>query len=310
MQIARLYPVVAMLVVEVAFSACEAHSSAAATPFVANALPTLHATRVSVYVTQANGASDGVVYGYTANNKANRLPVCTITGQKFDHSQIAVDASGNTYLPNLETGAIEVYGPNCGALLASVLDPFGADVDVALGSNGTFFGVARSSVSICTMSGCASELTDPSIFQLETAAVDASGNVWATFYNQKGAPSLIVWPKALMPGKLVSGYVNSSTPGDLSFDRRGNMLSLQTLFPHVFVYRCNLTTTTCTNTKTVTLRAGALFGALNASNSDFQVSDYPNNKVDVYSYPAFTFEYSYNRGFKQNYSVQGIAQMP
>lgn len=65
----------------------------------------------------------------------------------------------------------------------------------ALGPNGTFYGAGGSYVSICTLSGCASELTDPSIKQLETAAVDSDGNIWASYYNQSGAPSLIVWAK-------------------------------------------------------------------------------------------------------------------
>lgn len=88
------------------------------------------------------------------------------------------------------------------------------------------------------------------------------------------------------------------------------MISLQTLFSHVYVYRCNAETATCTNTKTISLRSAALYGPLNAANTDFQVSDYPNNAVDVYSYPGFTFKYTYNRGLRQNYSTQGLAQTP
>jgi hypothetical protein len=159
---------------------CGARDGSAPASFVVpSTLSQLRAPRVNVYVTQANGSSDGIVYGYGANNKANRAAACTITGQKFDHSQIATDASGNTYLPNLQTGAINVYAPDCGKLIAAVKDPYGADVDVALGKNGTFYGAGRAHVSVCTTTGCTNELTDPSIFQLETAAVDASGNVWA-----------------------------------------------------------------------------------------------------------------------------------
>ncbi len=282
-------------------------SSAANRP-AAGAFPGVRAGGVSVYVTQANGAADGIVYGYAAGNKANRVPACTIAGQKFDHSQIAVDASGNTYSPNLEASTINIYAPHCGTLSASVKDPYGADLDVALGDGGTFYGVGGRHVSICTTGGCTGQLTDSSIFQLETAAVDASGNVWASYYNQKGAPSLIIWPGGSMPGKTVNGYVNQNTPGDLAFDRSGNLLALQTLFPRVYIYQCDASAATCTNTKIVALRSGSLYGALNASNTDFQATDYEGNAVDVYSYPSFTFRYTYNRGLKQGYSAQGIAQ--
>ena len=294
-----------------AMTGCDGRNAAGPATFSApGALSRAHATAVSVYVTQANGALDGIVYGYGANNKRNGAPVCTITGQKFDHSQIAVDASGDAYLPNLEASTVGIYGPDCGSPIASVKDPFGADIDVAVGASGTFYAVGTSHVAVCTTGGCASELTDALISQIETAAVDLSGNVWAAYYNQKGTPSLIVWPGAAMPGKPVSGYVNQSTPGDLTFDKKGTLLSLQTLFPHVFIYRCSAATASCTNTKTVTLHAGSLFGALNASNTDYQATDYEGNAVDVYSYPSFRFKYTYNRGLKQGYSSQGIAQTP
>jgi hypothetical protein len=121
-------------------------------------------------------------------------------------------------------------------------------------------------------------------------------------------PSLIVWLGGSMPGKPVSGYVNQNTPGDLEFDQQGTLVAHQTLFAHVYLYQCDAATATCTNTKTITLRTSALYGALNASNTDYEVTEYPNNAVDVYSYPAFTFKYKYNRGLKQGYSTQGIAQ--
>ena len=35
-----------------------------------------------------------------------------------DQSQIAVDASGNVYSPNLKTGDIDIYAPQCGKLRA------------------------------------------------------------------------------------------------------------------------------------------------------------------------------------------------
>lgn len=250
-----------------------------------------------------------MIFGYRARNKSNRAPECSIGYQNFAQSQIAVDASGNVYSPDFRTGDISIYGPNCGSLIASVNDPYGSDVDVAVGKKGIFYGVGGTHVSVCTLSGCTSELTDSSIKQLETAAVDGGGTVWASYYNQRGVPSLIAWT----PGgdvQIMSGYVNQNTPGDLMFDNRGRLVSLETQRFKVYVYQCDVYEAICFKPKTHRLKARSLFGSLNAANTNFQATDYANNAVDVYSYPHFKYEYSYSRGLKASYGVQGIAQVP
>jgi hypothetical protein len=299
----------------IALAGCAARGDSASYASTSGALPQTQreasaSARAEVYVTQSNGSANGIVFGYGARNKRNNVPQCTLTGQKFDHTQIAADAAGNIYSPNLETSEINVYAPNCGALLASVKDPYGADVDVALGTGGKFYTAGNTHVSACTMSGCTSELTDPSISQLETVAADAHGNVWAAYYNKGGVPSLIVWPGGSMPGKPVSGYVNQNTPGDIQFDKHDTLVSLQSLFTHVYIYHCDVAAATCTNTKTISLHGGSLFGALNAKNTNFQATDYEGDAVDVYAYPSFKYEYSYSRGLLSGSSAQGIAEAP
>jgi hypothetical protein len=268
------------------------------------------AASVGVYVGQANGSSDGIIFGYPSTNKSNKAPICSIGSQNFDQSQIAVDASGNVYSPDLETSTINIYAPDCGSLVASVNDPYGSDVDVAVGSHGTFYGVGGTHVSVCTLSGCTSELTDSSIKQLETAVVDSGGNVWASYYNQSGVPSLIVWILKTKNSQIMNGYANQNTPGDLMFDDRGELVSLQTRFTHVYVYNCDVYEAICFKPKTHTLQASSLFGSLNAANTDLQVTDYANDSVDVYSYPSLKYKYSYSNGLMPTYSVQGIAQVP
>lgn len=263
--------------------------------------------RAGVYVGQANGSSDGIVFRYRAAERRNQAPACSIASQNFSQSQIAADAAGNLYSPNVATGAVDVYGPACGNLIASVADPYGAPLDVAAHASG-FYAAGGTTVAACTLNGCSSALTDPSIFQLETVAVDSHGNVWASYYGQSSGPSLIVWPGGVMPGRVVTGYVNQNTPGGLLFDRQDRLISVQTLFTHVYTYRCSAAKATCRNTAIFSLQAASLFGALNARNTNFQATDYANDSVDVYAYPGFTYEYSYNRGLLPGYSVQGIAQ--
>ncbi len=263
--------------------------------------------RAGVYVTQANGASDGVVFGFKARNRANDRPSCSIDNQTLTQSQLGADASGNIYVPDAKTSAVNVYAPNCGGLVGSFVDPYGSPVDVTV-HGATIYAAGGDHVAVCSTSGCTSALTDPSIFQLETAAVDSKGNVWATYYNQGFAVSLIVWPGGSMPGHPVSGYANQNTPGDLLFDRHDRLVSVQTLFSHVYTYRCDASKAACANTGIFALKGGSLFGALNAKNTNLQVTDYKNGSVDVYAYPSFAYEYSYSRGFMPNYSVEGIVQ--
>jgi hypothetical protein len=265
------------------------------------------AARAGVFVTQANGSTDGMVFGFKAPNKTGQPPVCSIGSQNFDDTQIAADLAGNLYLPNVETSVIGVYSPNCGQLVRGIADPYGSAVDVAVHGN-TIFAAGGQTVAVCTTSGCASSLTDPSIFQLETTAVDSKGNVWASYYNQTGAVELIVWPHGKMPGRVASGYVNANTPGDLIFDKNDTLVSIQTRFSHAYVYHCNAATAACTNAAIFTLHGTSLFGALDARNTNVQITDYGDGAVDVYAYPSFTYEYSYSRGFMPNYSVQGIVQ--
>jgi hypothetical protein len=108
----------------------------------------------------------------------------------------------------------------------------------------------------------------------------------------------------------MNGYVNRNTPGDLMFDKRGRLVSLQTGFFRVYVYKCDVYEATCFKPKTFRLKAASLFGSLSAANTDFQATNSANNSVDVYSWPRFKYKYSYSRGLKASYGVQGIAQVP
>ncbi len=264
--------------------------------------------RAGVYVAQANGSSDGVVFGYGPHNKANKAPSCSITGQTFGETQIAADPKGRLYLPNVATDAIAVYAPHCGALLRTIPDPSGSDVAVAAVDGSLFAAAGGTHVSVCRNGTCSRKLTDDSIFQIESVAVDHLGNVWASYYNQGFAVSLIVWPNGSMPGRVVKGYVNENTPGGLSFDIHDNLVSIQSRFNHVYVYECAAGVANCINTGTFALKAASVFGSLDAKSTNYQVTDYANNSVDVYRYPDFTYEYSYDRGLRSGYSVEGIVQ--
>jgi len=262
--------------------------------------------RAGVYVAQTNGAGDGLVFGYVAANRRNRTPSCSLNGQSFEQTQIAADRMGRLYLPE-SNGSIRIYAPHCGKLLRTVSDPGGFDIAVAVGRS-KFYAAGGTHVSSCSMKACSNNLSDGSIFQISSLAEDRSGNVWAAYYNQSFAPSLIVWLGGSMPGHVVSGFVNPNAPGALLFDRQGTLLSIETIFPFVFLYSCDAQSASCSNSGSIQLHAASDFGALNAKNTAIQITDYADNAVDVYEYPSFMYKYSYDNGLNADYSVEGIAQ--
>ena len=84
-------------------------------------------------------------------------------GPNVQESQIATDRTGNLYLPNSTTGAVGVYAPHCGALLKTIADPQGGDLDVAIDGS-RIYALGFSHVSVCSMNGCpaAHRRLDPS----------------------------------------------------------------------------------------------------------------------------------------------------
>ena len=262
-----------------------------------------------VYVTETNSAGANLVFEYGPHNRLNNPPRCQIPGQN-DVTDIGSDAAGNVYLPNGAVHRVYVRAPGCGPLVGSVDDPFGFPVGVAVHGSTFYVPNTSANVAVCTLSGCASELTDPSLRQVQNATVDSSGNVWATYYAQNFAISLIVWPRGAMPGRVMSGYDGTVVPGNISFDQLGTLISLDSEFTQVHTFKCVVRTATCTKKGDVTLHGKVFFGALNAANTNFQVTNLADDSIDVYAYPGFAYEYSYDRGLRSGYIPEGIAQTP
>ncbi len=116
-------------------------------------------------------------------------------------------ATSTTRLSRVETNIVNVYAPDCGKLIASLNDPYGNPSGAAV-RGGTFYVEdLDGSIPVCTLSGCTSELTNPSIRSGSggSVAVDSFGNVWAAVYDQTFRIALVVWPHAKMPGRVVTG---------------------------------------------------------------------------------------------------------
>jgi hypothetical protein len=53
-----------------------------------------------------------------------------------------------------------------------------------------------------------------------------------------------------------------------------------------------------------------VFGKIFAEGTAFDVADYTYGSIDVYSYPGFTYQYSYIQGLKQSGLVLGLTGVP
>jgi hypothetical protein len=252
-------------------------------------------------------------------------PICTISGQS-NVTDIGEDTEGNVYVPFGNTDTVTVFAPNCGAQIGSYSDPYGQPVDFAakagkvklhgvpiqgaafdiVGSSGSEYG----NVALCTIAkGCTSELTDPSINTLYAGAYDSAGNVWASYLNQENVPALIVWPNGTMPGEVVSGYINSGV-GGLQFDAKGNLIAIDSSLPGAYSYTCSVESASCTSNGSSVLNGHMLYGKLVAKGAAFDVADFSYGSIDVYSYPSFTYQYSYIQGLDQSDLVIGLTGVP
>ena len=240
-----------------------------------------------VYVSHFRASQTDVIFGFGPQNRKNGLPECAIRGQ-MDVMGIASDASGNVIVPTFAGGTniVNIYAPGCGKLIARLTDPYGNPSGAAVRGRKIYIEDLDGTVPVCTLNGCASELTDPSIQSGSggSVAVDSFGNVWAADYDANFVIELVVWPHGKMPGSVVSGYANTVTPGAITFDSHNNLIAIDSTV--VRSYKCKARRATCTSTGSFPLKGKSKFGALNRSNTDFQVTDQEHGSVDVYEYPA------------------------
>lgn len=263
---------------------------------------------LDVYVTEIDGAGQGTLFDFGPQNKRDRPARCTMKPPAFVIG-IGADASGDVYLPDIpEETLIDVYAPHCGKQIATMTDRFGAPIGIAKAGS-TIFVQDGVGVDVCTLSSCTTHLSDPSIGQLTGSAVDAAGDVWGVGYGSSGI-SLVVWRHAHMPGHAFAGFTKSGSAGDIMVDDRGRVVEVETHFSQAYVFACDLETFACSRQRTVTLHGTSNFASMNGAQTDVQITDSEYDSVDVYAYPSFAYEYSYDAGLHQGYTPSGIAQVP
>ena len=268
------------------------------------------------YISTIGGTT---VYGYARANQGNNPPVCTIGPFQSLNGGLGVDQSGNLWVPDegANPKTVTEYGPNCGPS-KTVLTISGDTLpdNVAFDTNGHVYvsdAVANSggpgNILQYTGTTLTSTLTDPNIQTPQGLAVDASNNVWVS-YRDPGSTGTYVaeFVSGKMPATLFHN-IALALPGSLQFDKNQNLLALDpgtgtgTLDIYAPPYTQSKPTSQLVLENAPTMcTVGGAQARLYCSNAFF-------SKVDIYTYPAGKYLYSYSNGLT-GMSPFGIANDP
>jgi hypothetical protein len=299
--------------------------SLATTPFHAILAPGSKRTR-GIYVSEFYTSS---ILGYPPNNRGNAPPTCSVGGVSYPND-IVTDGKGNLIEPDGGTRTIIYFGgPHmCGAVAATVEDPFGEPSDaahvngdaltqqIAIGnfydnalkvSPGTYDG---GSIALCgPRTGCTTDLTNPAMGEIAGVAMDR-GDCWGSSTTVASVTALFYFKHCAGSGRIASGFANASY-GGLDVDRDHNLVSISYKESPLYVYSgCN------PHCRLIggpfTLVGASLFGHLNDQSTEFFAADDEFGQIDVYKYTptALTYEYSFSNGLTQSDDVEGVAVNP
>jgi hypothetical protein len=274
------------------------------------------------YVSEFDATS---IFGYAANNKGNKGPICMVQGVAFVND-IGVDGKGNLMVPNPGSGStptLDIHrGPTmCGKLIGSISDPFGQPSDatspnavtgqIALGNlvgNASTAG----SLSICTFKGgCTENLTNSSYFHVGGVGMSNSGDCWIDVKTSaSGGVELVYYKGCAGNGAVASGF-KQTYYGGIDIDKSGNLVIIDDMAEDVYIYSgCD---PAC---KVVggpfSLKGESFWGKLNKANNQFTAVDRTDGLVDVYSYSTknIKFLYNYNSGLSAALLPNGVAENP
>lgn len=293
-------------------------------PEVRAALPRPDA-RLLVGASENAGSKGGVyvsqfyttlVGEYAAHNTQNQPPFCQISGIEYVDS-IGVDPKGTLYVPQGSVDVITTYARDCGAQGTTLSDPYGQPEDVAFNQktgavyvsnlHGPAMGAAGSiSVYPKGATSPSGKLSNHSVYQSNGVAVDKSGNVFESYLSSGSVPGIVEYKGGKMPGKLLK-LNGLQYPDGLEFDKAGNLIVVDVTSAAAFVFAPRLSGGP---TSTIALKGYSIQGKLDQVYKNLFVSDQQNGTLDVYAYPAGTYEYSVTNGLTKSNDVIGAAVDP
>ncbi|HEY1682805.1 MAG TPA: hypothetical protein VGF98_14260 [Candidatus Tumulicola sp.] len=278
---------------------------------------------------------------FTIPNKNNDGPICQTPGVSAVNS-LGTDASGNLWVPagnnGPPTGSTQQFTCSGGVGL-SIPDPYGQPGDVTFDSKGDIivgntidyapfnggYYIVAGTANIYSASGVLiGGFSDPSFSaphppgfdnfnELIGVAVDAHDNCYVSHYDLTGAGEVVEFPscKPANKGKILAGP-HPWSPGKPQFDAAGNLVITDFAtadFYHEEYVSIYAPPYDKPATKTFKLIGASISCPLSSDQKSLYCANVYLGSVDVYSYPAGKYQYSFNKGL-QTYGATGIALAP
>lgn len=255
------------------------------------------------------------VWGFPNPNQSNGPASCTLGGATNyldDVNGFGADPKGNVMIPGYtpnDSGylSINVFGPNCGALIwqaainfAQPADAWSADAankNVLVGLLDIYTAGKGGAVMCSQSSGCGTPFTNTSITgYVAGVAMNKKGDCWL-FGETSGSdsPVLVYFKKCKGAGQVATGIKNTKY-GGIFVDTKGQLGAIDRTGTLYVYKKCS---PACKLVSTSTLEGESLFAGLDAKGKNLAVGDYQTNTVDIYTYSPKTgakYSYSFNNG--------------
>jgi hypothetical protein len=300
----------------VALSACSTDGARAPGAISATGVAALQQTAASSPVDQLNKrrVTSGVYVAmeqqanlFAIPDANNGAPACTLPTQAS--KGIGIDANGTLWVPNA-SGIIASYKKgSCKAGPRTLTDTIGIPNDIAFSSTGTAYVVVETAKPIVSVyrkgsSAPTSSLSDPAVTGMRGVAVDGAGNVFVSCVKEQERSCVMEFKRGAMPGTFLNISVGISD--GLEIDAKHNLVVVD---PGAREAELFAPPYQGAPTSAFALRGSSEFGKLDAANANFYASNFSSGTIDVFTYPAGTYEYSISNGLAVD-GVWGIAVYP
>ncbi len=270
-----------------------------------------------IFVSAYNPSGSIPVNDYNASNQKNKGTICQITSVGEGINAIGVDSTNELWVPqglDLKTGVPDVvsYAPNCGAAGETLSDSKGQPAGIAFAPNGTRYvnnilGPSSTAGNIAVYPLSKKKptrfLTNSQIFFANGVGVDSKGNLYVSFFTQSSTTGIMEFKGGQMPGTVLKNIKNGA-PGAIAFDKSDNLIVTDDSAVTLNVYAPPYDKAP----KTYPIQGHSPQCSLNKAQTNLACADKTNTAVDIYSYPAAKYLYSFNNGLMA--TVIGTAQDP